>query len=52
MELANKFWKEYLNVDELKRRELCLKLTGIDNLNASLMQSYFDDIIDFMEEKK
>jgi hypothetical protein len=49
--LPNKFWKRYISADYLERRSLALQLTGIDNSNISLMQSYFDDLIDVMEKK-
>lgn len=48
--LANTFWKIYIKSDELERRKQLLQLTGINELNVSLMQSYFDDLIHYIKK--
>lgn len=49
MKLRNKFWKEWFISSELEQRKLLLKLTGIDELNVSIMNSYFIDLSMFLE---
>lgn len=41
------FWKEYIESNEDKRREIILTLTGIDESNVSIFQSYIDDLIEY-----
>jgi hypothetical protein len=53
MRLVTTFWEEYEKSDELKRKDKIkeLSLQGCE-IYHSLIQAYFDDIIDYKNEEK
>lgn len=46
-----KFWKKWYYSTEFERLNLVKKLTGIDELNSTLINSYFEDLEEYIESE-
>ena len=47
--MSNTFWKVWVEKDELERIEFVKELTGIYEINATLKNSYFEDLEEYLK---
>jgi hypothetical protein len=49
--MSTAFWKAWEKSNEIERLNLVEQLTGIDKLNRSLINSYFEDLYNYIENE-